>query len=780
MTDTTRTQSVQVTLNGDPVAVDSVSWEHGVNLRSGDVVGSSGTVRWSDGTGVLTASQVKHPFAAGWDRTNGAPVTVDVTDNGQAHRVFTGQIESSDGDLIDGSQSKLTDWVRRLNTKVKLPPLAFTMPPRTDVPGAGFRRVGLWGVYYTHLAMAQAGFHPCQGPQRSAVWYQSFCGSAWPFPNPDHATDTLGHLTTCHRIGNTTAAPAISQGRNIPVMSQVYCIGSTLTRRNSSSPFWQVTVDMADLPAADQEGYVDLRPLPLAAGYGFRLSWDKDFVTVWVVDGAGVATDMLIRGREQAMRWSLIIDTVDDWYRLISDEGHDSGWLVNGLGTALPTDEGRATVIVNSPGPISAVQVTRSNSTFLVDQAVSARILRSTFAERSLPGFEFRDWTPAIGVLTEQADAERGLLAMPLWLHINRQGQLVSADPQFYADQPVTRTFSTDQNGTTVDRAGWTVEATGPVKQVNVRARFSRAKVVNNPRMLLAVGSQTTYGNGEELDNLFHPAQDQTWLQVDLWPYLAGMPLPPPADQEFNRNIGTWVGGMEVDENGDRVGWIEIDDIDGWTVDASNHVQGALEMIDHRTIVYKGTVNLTDPDHEMSSLPDQDSVGLFSWRKNQPLPQIRGWGQLYWTDVVTSVEVTGDDRHEELEHDVKDWVQNGVWRKDVADALAESTVNPAPELRLLTAVDPTVEVGEHAELVVTYPDGAVLEAEGLVAGVSVSMPSDRDQMTVRFVVLSSTWTPPSGSPHDADYSTPGEYEDIDDPSTDPPDPLPPEDEESGS
>src|SRR5690606_739130 len=100
----------------------------------------------------------------------------------------------------------------------------------------------------------------------------------------------------------------------------------------------------------------------------------------------------------------------------------------------------------------------------------------------------------------------------------------------------------------------------------------------------------------------------------------------------------------------------------------------------------------------------------------------------------------------------KDWVQNGVWRKEVADALAESTVNPAPELRLLTAVDPTVEVGEHAELVVTYPDGAVLEAEGLVAGVSVSMPSDRDQMTVRFVVLSSTWTPPSGSPYSVDHT----------------------------
>ena len=64
-------QSAVVSLAGTPVLVEGASWEHGVSLRGGDVVGSSGSVRWAEGA-VIPASQMSHPLRPGWTRTNGA------------------------------------------------------------------------------------------------------------------------------------------------------------------------------------------------------------------------------------------------------------------------------------------------------------------------------------------------------------------------------------------------------------------------------------------------------------------------------------------------------------------------------------------------------------------------------------------------------------------------------------------------------------------------------------------------------------------------------------
>src|SRR5690606_33058251 len=126
--------------------------------------GSRGSVVWAPESPAPAASQQVHPLRPGWGRENGTACSVDVTIDGVSTRVFTGQVESSDGALTTGASSNLTDWAKRLNTPVKVPPVAFTMPGRPNITETTnpLRRVGLWGTWITHLAMAGAGFNACQ------------------------------------------------------------------------------------------------------------------------------------------------------------------------------------------------------------------------------------------------------------------------------------------------------------------------------------------------------------------------------------------------------------------------------------------------------------------------------------------------------------------------------------------------------------------------------------------------------------------------------------------
>src|SRR5690606_8649819 len=131
----------------------------------------------------------------------------------------------------------------------------------------------------------------------------------------------------------------------------------------------------------------------------------------------------------------------------------------------------------------------------------------------------------------------------------------------------------------------------------------------------------------------------------------------------------------------------------------------------------------------MSTMPDQGSAGLWQHRAVQPLPQIRGNERIDWTEQVTTVTASGNVNDPVYEHDAGEWVHRDEWRGQIADALAAAANNPVSELSLSVGFDPTVRVGQRVTAEVVYPDGALLEVEGLVAGVAGSAPADRDQMS---------------------------------------------------
>lgn len=775
------TRTALVRLHGTTRAALSASWRHGVSLAAGDASGSSATVDWAPGEGVVAASMVPHPLRPGWDKGAGAPASVDiVTDGGTPVRVFTGMVESGQGAMSDASASStLTDLIGRLHSPAMVPPIAYTMPRRGDVTEdtVGPRRVGLWGTWITQMVMAQAGFQTSQSVQSSSVWHQSMAGSTWTTsrqvgPRPDHSVDTIGHLTTVHRLSDPSTAPRVMQGTNVPCMEDVYFIGSTLPRRQSSSTSWQLIVDMAtDAPTVHHTGRIDVRTLPQSAGAGIRLDWTQTIMRVYRRAPSGALTLLgqaaRASGGVYSMRWSL---TVRQNGTLTLDANDRLGVVqASSHGAGLPSGPDRATVVGEVEGPVGAVQVTRSDATSIVTQSTSARIYRSTFSARSLPMFDFRPRQPAYRILAEQAEAERGLLGMPLWMLIDHDGHLINADAQWLADRP-TAHLLTNLDHNPITDARWSRTQAGPYSHVEVWGRFGVAHVTTPaPRQLLYEGRQATYAHGDSLDQVMTPEPDTTWLQVDYWPYYGGQPVPPPGNNDLNNGIGTHLGGTRIDAaTGEPSGWITPAMIDGWSVDSTNHVVGALEVVDHHTIIYKGVVNV-GPGYSMSSMPSQASAGLWAHRASQPFPQVRGW-RGDWTDRIERVEVTGNPAHETLVHDTKDWCSSGTWRSWQADQLAQAATNPVTQVTLTVALNPEVRVGQRITARVDYPDGARLTMTGLVAGVEGRAPGAT--MTVRLVVLSYTWTDAparGGGSSGGDFEAPPPARPIDPPpGTEPP------------
>lgn len=738
-------------LAGQTRHVQSLTLDHGFPVGGADVAGLSGSVVWDDAA-PLTVPAL--PTDDTWDRDPGTDLTVDWTDNQGTVRLATARLEGSDGDSLGALSSSLTDWTSRLETEVEVRPVAWAMPRNIYLPGSTTRRVGLWGCWVTHEALRQSGWNASQAMQTSAVAYHSMCGSVWPSPDPDSTYLPLGDLRQAHRLvdygqPDPSLAPSVVQGDDCPCMTNVYALGITRTRRNSSVAHWQLTVDLGvSAPTVYDYGRVTLRPVRSGDGAGIRLDWTQTLMRVVRVDPGGATTILGTYARSGTLRWSVVV-RADGTATLRAGGGRGTVATLSSTGvTALPTGSGEASYLIESPGTIGTVQIGRSDSAFLTTQQVGARILRSTFGGRSLAAF---DWIPPTGagqVLATQARREVGWRGMLICQWIDEDGRLINADFSYLAAQPVMHAPDTDASDEhALDGTSWSLTGQGPYREVAVTSRWARVRLRNSPTVLLGEGSRTTVERGELLEQIIHPREGQTWLSIDTDAYLAGHPYPSPpypsaTQHEYARGVGTWIGGhRQTAEDGTRVGWLEIGHVPEWTLDAAGHVQGALTVLDPRTVLVSGTMRVLAGE-EVSTMPDPGSVGLPEHRKQQPLAQIRGVDETMFEERVTRVPVTGDDRHPVLTHDGAMWTSNPSHAAYVAAELAASVTDPALVVTATVALNPRVRVGQKVALRQRFATGWTRTVTGVVSGRRLTLGGDRDQMTLTVIRTADSVTAP--------------------------------------
>lgn len=772
MTAPVRKASLTATLDGAPALVDAVSWDYGVSL-SGDPGGMSGRVDWTPG------ATLQHPSAAGFAPVASAPVTVDWADEQGTARVVTARIADTRGGTGEAASSSLTDWLSRLATEIELRPMAWTLPRRqvgttyASLP----RQLSLFGVWFTEQAMRAGGFFTSSPPPATAVWHQSMCGSAACTPDPESTFEPLGDITQAYRIGSygdvstQNAAPMTVTGDWQPVLTGVDVLGFTTTRRNTASSSWRLTVDLGTTnPTVGDIGRAHVGPTASETAAAIGLDWTQTLVRVMrITYSGGVATRTVLgslaraTGGVYAARWSVVV-TSDGTVTLVAEDQRQL--VITGVTHGLPIDGSRAAVSVESPGRIGPVIVARSSGLSPTWSARTGRIQRESLSAMSLPAFDFVPRTQAGRLLADQADAERGWRGLPIWQWIDQDGVLNNADFSTLAAKPIAHTIrsTSDAAVTTLDSTAWEVSSDGPYRAVTVRSRWAWVTIREHPTILLAQGSRETMENYERLDQWLHPGKDNVWLDIDTRPRMAGhlysaMDVPASFGKDLARERGTWVGGSRVDSDSSQTsgGWMTIDRFTDWTMGSDGYVNGALQVIDPRTVLISSVVTPgadSDPPvvWSMSTMPPPGGT-LPEYRKSQPLPQLRGAAQARFYDRDSTTTVTGNQAHQVFLHDCGMWVQQGPARERIASELVAGLTTPVQVRTVTCALNPRVRVGQVVRVLEQTGPTTWANFDGVVARVAGR--SDADEMQLQVVVVNEWTTAPSGfEPHNPLFSAP--------------------------
>lgn len=746
--------------------VTEVTWDHHIVLGSGDIAGMDGSVTWRD------PAQLS-PLDGTWTREAGHYIQVNWVDDLGTTRLITGRVDESSGATNQvQAKSSLTDWTSRLESTLPLRPVGYHMPANPLLSGAYIRRCGLFSWWFTHQALTRAGFYPSQALMTSSVLYVSMCGSTYPVPDLRHAYSPLGECRQTHRASNISSAPIPVQGDDCPVTRDVY--GLYLTKAYTSSQPWQLTVDMGTRsPAAGDTGRARMRVHPSGTSNGLGLDWTQTHMRVVRYNNGGTTTQLgsypRLRAGQQRMRWSLIARS-NGTARLLCEDDTSGNRTFEEVATftstsvPMPTGSTRCSVLVESEGVIGAVQVSRGESTAHVARVVGARIVRDAAAfdtvNRSLAAWDYVEPTQAGAILTKQADAERGLRGMPLCQWIDHDGKFMQADFASLAagalnpsGEAVEHWIGPEQD-TKLHNFRWAVPGKGPwrsqvVSYVSMR-RYGDGNTI--PAYLLGAGRQETVERGSGYETIIHPEEDEIWLEPELRPYLAGNPYPAesyshPAglSKWFDRAVGTWVGGSRRDGDGNATGWITPPDMNGWSLNSTGHVVGALRMVDPRTVVVAGTV-ATPSGLDMSTMPSEASQGLPEPRKQQPLAQLRGYSKAIREDREVKVTVTGDERHPDDVHDAGMFVQRDNHAQYVASELAEALTDPVEIVQVECSLNPRIKVGQVIEAHQRKVDGSVTQIRGPVVRAAGSTSSA--SMTLQVAVVAKAVHEPEEPPED--------------------------------
>lgn len=750
-----------------PTPVTNVSWDHHIPLGGGDVPGMDGDVTWRD------PAQLS-PMDGTWNREAGHYIEVDWTEDGRGTtRVITGRVDESRGGAAQlQATSTLTDWTSRLESTLPLRPLGYYMPANPLLSGGIKRKPGLFSFWFTHQALTRAGFYPGQALMTSSVLYVSMCGSTWPVPDLKHAYSPLGECRQTHRLSDNTVAPTPVQGDDQPCMSNVY--GLYLTRTATSSQPWQLTADLGTRsPSAGDTGRVRMRVHPSGTSNGIGLDWTQTHVRVYRWNDGGTRTLLgsypRLRGGQQRMRWSLIARS-NGTARLLCEDDTSGNRTFDEVATfastsvPMPTGSTRCSVIVESEGIVGAVQVSRGESTAHVARVVGARILREPAAysvtARSLIAWDYVAPMQAGAILTQQADAERGLRGMPLCQWIDENGKLINADFASLVNgalnpsgQPVEHWIGPDQV-TKLHNVDWVVPGKGPwrsqvVSYISMR-RYGDGNL--RPTYLLAQGRQETTDRGGDYVAFLEPDPGVIWLEPELRPYLAGNPYPPETYPHpsglakwFDKALGTWVGGSRRDDDGEASGWITPGDVTEWSLTSTGHVRGALTMLNPAKVIVSGTV-ATPSGLDMSTMPSEASAGLPEPRKQQPLAQLRGYSIAVQTDLDVVVPVTGDERHPEATHDAGMFVQRDAHAAYIASELAEALTDPVEIVTVECSTDPWIKAGQVIEAHHRRPDRSVVQIRGVVVRAKGS--TKAATMTLEVAVTAKAVQEPEDPPED--------------------------------
>lgn len=653
----------------------------------------------------------------------GDPVTVDVTDGENEHRIFTGRVDTSRSSLEEpGVSVGLVDETDSLTSTVSERPLFREMPPRSTNGSGKNRQTGLLNTYVPNLAARTAGYY--NTPQMSAWAFVSapLVGSTWP---------ERGVLRNSYRstgVGEWYRSQPGAFTDTIPgtiYMSDVYAQyepdpyntpwegGITAERPLSITLGARQSQAASSYVEAVWYGSTYLRSVRVAVTgtrsiYAQLLNETRGTTNVvWI--GAGESGDWeyvtlkLLRVSDSVLEWQLTTDT-----GVVKTGRTTSGQSGTVLMSRLPDN---VTVRIPEGCGLNGVQVGHSSSDTPAEVFKRTFVLRPDVPLRALSVMPALVAEPAQDLLRAQAEAELAAV----W--IDEDGILHWLGRKRMLAAPVVTTLTSSD----IADAEITMDAQDVRRRVSVKWTAWAARVARRSTIVVHEGSKDEYEPGDYAEAIITPPNEEEWVAVDSTARLiqgdenVGM---------LNTGLGTFVGWTGLTEEGD-----EFADVYGHNVRTDLEPIGPDTWkwwIDVRKL-YGKAVRL-----RTASRAEPGGYARAPYR-DKGMPLLRAMGRATSSNETTSSRSVGPSWAAELIHDAGWFVQQAEAAKDLADALIDDLKDQRPSIRDFHVLpDPRIQLGDKVRVQETSRTG--LSVIGVVSEMTQPVSPGNHEMRISLTV----------------------------------------------
>lgn len=689
---------------------DSVAGVSGVSARTG-------TIRWAPQQAVQASPVSPWQRRAGWPPVPGDRVTVTVSDGSTSWRVFTGRIDSTEGDPTSLT-SRIVDDIDRLERLVSIPPAAELMPgPFNEAdPDATWAHVGTalepWHVAYRAMRAAGYGLAVPRQTAGTRLVETELQGSLVP------SVGRLAVASADKALGWAPGFTYLASGTIRYVPDSVISPGGLRLWLHWTGTQGAISVGFDNgrniaLRGSRSGNTVTLTYTVRNGGFDGPVAAEAT-LTVTVPTGAPSWVEMFIRPDDPGDRTVRIVAPTDG-----ATTSTPNGSIAVTRSVPLTYAVGAGLEDVRVLGGTVAAQ---AGSISLSDW----NAMTSTTAAPGINAWGqglVREMGASTTILDRKASnilAEVGSATLTgMWL--DELGVLQWAPSNVLHAGTSVKTVTTRD----IFSLGW-VESLQAMRS-QVKAAYRRAGITLSERietLLYQPDNAQQIGAGEVIEDFIGPDGDEEWFEPDLSWSRAG--LGSSWNVNFNLGRNSWFSGVYRSANDDDLYYW-----DGWNVPQSLSIGTEEIEPGHRwllRLVNSGTRDLT-----LATPPAWSSL-YAKWR-SVPLPILRGRGRVHFADATVVADSAAPSWAPVLDHDM------GVYGKKtdayrVAQWLAARLGSPLITLTNLDIdYDPRLQLGDV--ITVDSTDFMGFSVDALIIGKSESHAPypDGSQMSLTVRVL---------------------------------------------
>lgn len=685
--------SISRELNGDlPMQVTAAS----------GIVQATGNIVWVHPDHV--SSSATNPFnkSTGWVPAKGDRVEIFAGDGVSEWKQFHGLIDSTRGTVNGGFESTIIDDFDKLSAKFSHYPLLRVMSPYAE--GYPARGVGLTSTYYVDAALRTAGFYGTPPTEANGILHVPGQGSTW--------TDR-GQVGTM--LTGAGYDGALSHARNFqaPWGWAISNFKNTYLPRTSPTPSTPLQVTVCVAP--NHTGFFTLDVFFGATRVRLAI-WASRSVNAYL------GTTNLVGLTPAQFAGATIITLLYKsgvWTLKANNGATATGTATIGgsaaIGSiAMEAEDGARVAGIQVSSPATAAQEFAS-------QAFTPNAFMDLGSIGSFSGLmdagRAQDQVAVADLVSEISDAT--LAAM--W--IDELGVFRFTPSITLNSRAPVRTLTTKSEVTTL---GWEDSYLGSRSKVTVKHLRPALALSRSCSRTVYQGNSNTMESGESTEEFIEPAGNEDWVQVDSSLTVLGFPAWSP----YNGGRFSYSGGYFSNTGA------EIADPSALSFTAEMTTVGI------NRFKIKHAVGTLPAGVEATTSTSPNSSALYPQNRNQPLPVIRAFGQVTWSEETWS-PVSAGGAGPELEHDAGYWnalTDSTAVIEQIAAYLASQTAVPKPTITNLEVVyDPRLQLGDVIKIDSSGYLGVVLT--GLIVGMENSGGGVYAQsLSIRIISATTTFT----------------------------------------